>query len=268
MKNIKGYVEALVESRAQRALDDALIDDIVDGDLKGCMQLLENGADPNAKSTKPLLRKGEFDYNLEVIGYTAIQVAILKMNFEIFKLLLSYGADPSVRPPDGSTTLVFTLNIMRRAYADISYNSDNSMIIRLLLRSGLNVKETCRYGAWTGITPLHVTSTMLGDVSRIIRLFIEKGADPNAVATYNGGTGKSVSKTPLSWLISDLSGVGPTQGVINNVKELIKGGANPFLSFKTPDDIIKFFGGDISWMPEHLRRNIERAQKVKGVFGK
>lgn len=71
--------------------------------------LLAKGADPNLKMTKGTpLRRNSTDYNLAapLIGATPYLLAAKFLEPEIMKALLSGGADPRIRMPNGATALM------------------------------------------------------------------------------------------------------------------------------------------------------------------
>jgi ankyrin repeat protein len=49
---------------------------------------------------------------------------------------------------------------------------------------------------------------------------------------------------------------------------LIERGADPFKAFYDPNEIIKFFKGDISWIPEEVKAKLERRRRSQSAFGR
>lgn len=274
MRNIKGYCQMLTESRAQRALDDALIEDIVAGDIEGCRDLLLHGASPDAKNTKSLSRMNMKDTNnlglnlleLNMKGYSALQVAILSLNYDIIKLLLKNGASVNHTGPYGWSTLGMALDKIRNTYKSMS--PEDVDMVKALIRAGASASEKFNVGPWESATALHIVASMATEAREIIRLLVDEGADPNAVATYKNDDGSTEKKggTPLSWMMNYWGNNSPTNGSMENAKELIAKGANPLLEFDSPGKLIEFFDGDISWMPEEVRSKLERVDKTKSLF--
>lgn len=128
-------------------------------------------------------------------------------------------------------------------------------VVRLLLDRGASIEA--RDGQ--KFTPLHVACTRRN--MGIIRLLIDEDADIEAR--------DAVGNTPLYWARGysnerSLPNLGEKDTTA--VRILIERGADPFTAFKDAVDIIKFFGGDIGWMPEGLRLKLERARKAHGLF--
>lgn len=264
MRNIKGYCQMLTESRAQRALDDALIEDIVAGDIEGCRDLLSHGASPDAKNTKSLEKPGVYFTELSRKGYSALQVAILHHNLDIVKLLLDQGASVDHIAPSGWTTLGIALEKIRTQHVEAS--SDQVDMVKALVFNGASVTERFKVGNWTDVTALHIVIST--SAREIIRFLIDQGADTNAVAEYRdeNGSVRTENGTPLGWILTYSEGRSPLRGLVLNATELIMNGANPFLENKRPERWVEFFEGDVSWMPDAVRSKFEAISKTRSLF--
>jgi ankyrin repeat protein len=121
-----------------------------------------------------------------------------------------------------------------------------------------------------------------GKTDEAIRL-LDRGADPDAMingttplhwAAYSGHTdlasvlldrGANVNsesyddKTALQWAAE----MGRTEAC----RLLIQRGADPFKAFGGANEILRFFGGNINWMPEDMKAKIRRMQRGKSAFG-
>jgi len=118
------------------------------GDVEGVkQQLLERGADPNAKDNA---------------GKTPLYLAAFRGHVEIVKLLLERGADPNAKNNDGWTPL------------HKATNEGHVEVVKLLLERGAdpNAKDNA------GWTPLHDAAH--GGHVEVVKLLLERGADPNA----------------------------------------------------------------------------------------
>ena len=141
----------IIQHRQQRKqLRSGLIGFIQQGKRELVAEALQRGADANAADAN---------------GVPALALALALGNMEIFKLLLSHGADVSAAAnatnTNGEPALVCALS--------------NMEIFKLLLEHGANVNATDE----TGKTVLMRTVAMKN--MEAVRLLLEKGADINAV---------------------------------------------------------------------------------------
>ena len=137
--------------------------------------LIDRGADPNAKDAdgNPMLRLVESP--------------------EMAKVLIDRGADPNAKDADGNPMLHLVESPeMAKVLIDGGANSNaklkngytalhlpkNSRVAEVLLDAGAKLDAKTS----TGLTPLHI-SVMDGSVE-LTRLYLEKGADPNAKDKY------------------------------------------------------------------------------------
>jgi ankyrin len=123
--------------------------------------LLERGADMNTR------RKDQ---------QTPLHLACYFGNVEIVRLLLDHGADPeAITEGDGEKPL------HKVSYGEYRSQEDGVLVAQLLLDRSADV-NTRRKDDWT---PLHVAS-YIGNVE-IIRLLLDYGADPEAIAEGDMG---------------------------------------------------------------------------------
>lgn len=124
---------------------EALVEAARRNDLKQVQELLESGADVNAKGNRV---------------FTALMAASNRGHFDMVGLLLDKGADVNAKTEDGRTAMMLALG--------------HRNVVDLLLKNGANVNAKDLRGE----TALMVTSE-LGS-SKIVKMLLESGADINA----------------------------------------------------------------------------------------
>ncbi len=127
-----------------RALDQA----VVNGDIQGIIQAINQGADVNQKDNE---------------GGTVLMVAVMYDRRDSAELLLSKGADVNVKDNQGMTALMLAA---MKGHKDVA---------ELLLSKGADLNARTNFG---GITAL-IYATLGGDKD-IVGLLLSKGADVNA----------------------------------------------------------------------------------------
>jgi len=120
-------------------------------------------------------------------------------------------------------------------------------MVKLLIRNGARLDVQDAYG----LTPLHLAARM--GSTGLADILLKAGAPVNARST-NGETPLMAAKK-LSTKHRHVAEL------------LILRGADPLSAFSGLEEIIEFFDGDISWMPEALRLKLKRMQKGKQAFG-
>lgn len=129
----------------------------------------------------------------------------------------------------------------------IATKSGNFYSVKRLLDRGAEVDARDEDGQ----TSLHWAAWYGEYYIDIERILLDKGADPNAAADDG--------RTPLHLAVVNDN--------TSAAKLLIQSGADPFKAFKGTEDVLKFFNGDISWMPEELKVKLKRMQRGKSAFG-
>jgi ankyrin repeat protein len=160
--------------------------------------------------------------------------ATCKGKLEVVKSLLDRGANVNTGGLSNLTPLHFAAN------------GGNTEIARFLLDRGAQVDAEGEGKQ----TPLHMAA--IRGHTEVARLLLDRGANVNAV--------NMIKWTPLhetEW-----------HGHTELARLLILRGADPFSAFKDLDDIIKFFKGDISWIPEEVKAKLERRVRSRGAFGR
>ena len=139
-------------------------------------KLLEYGADPDARIEKLLPRQGGFDNNyLRLNGATAFLMAARAADPALMRLLLEYGADPTITTTDNVTPLMVAAGMGYVQGQSIGAPEPRLEAVKLLLDLGadvhaktLKLEETAMHGAATG------------GVNAVVELLYEHGASLDA----------------------------------------------------------------------------------------
>ena len=235
MRHIKSYKEALNEEisrETQDSLDDRLINAARHGDIKFAKHMLDSGANANA-----------IDVNvIDVYEQSPLHWAVMTYrNVEMTKLLLRHGANPNARDSEDETPLHFVVRVRDAAKNPVA-------VIKLLLKSGADIDAI----STSGQTPLYWA--IVARNTDAAEFLLNQGANPNI--------GDSKGETPLYWALR--------KGLKDTAKLLILRGADSadlVNAFNNVDQILNFFDGNISWMPEDVKRRIELTKRSKKMFG-
>lgn len=206
----------IVPSVTRADINDELIEAATFGDIDGVKDLIERGADVNAKS---LYAKGG------VVNTTALMRAAYEGHIEIVRLLIDRGADVNVKDSDGQSALMWAAfrvhtsiaKLLIEKGADVKKGEGWAVLlqvvsgigvsvsaspgrdkeapeaqkiefVKLLINNGVDVNWSSR----SGDTPL--SEALLSGETAITRILLENGADPN-IQMING-------QTPLMFAIA------------------------------------------------------------------
>jgi len=137
-------------------------------------KLLDAGANPNAlvnNTPRARMRAG----SPRIVFATPLMRAAFSGDLELVKLLLSYGADPTIVSKDGETMVSAAAGLgFIQGYSKGKPPAERLETVKLFVELGADVNAADDYG----ITPLMVAANM-GDVS-IIQFLIDHGADLGA----------------------------------------------------------------------------------------
>jgi ankyrin repeat protein len=137
-------------------------------------KLLDAGANPNAlvnNTPRPRMRAGA----PRIVFATPLMRAAFSADLQLVKLLLSYGADPTIVSKDGETMIAAAAGLaFIQGYSKGKLPAERLETVKLFVELGADVNQADDYG----ITPLMVAANM-GDVS-IIQFLIDHGADLGA----------------------------------------------------------------------------------------
>jgi ankyrin repeat protein len=137
-------------------------------------KLLDAGANPNAlvnNTPRARMRAG----SPRIVFATPLMRAAFSADLELVKLLLSYGADPTIVSKDGETMVSAAAGLgFIQGYSKGKPAAERLETVKLFVELGADVNAADDYG----ITPLMVAGNM-GEVS-IIQYLIDRGADLGA----------------------------------------------------------------------------------------
>jgi ankyrin repeat protein len=137
-------------------------------------KLLDAGANPNqlVNDTPQARMRGG---SPRIVFATPLMRAAFSADLELVNLLLSYGADPSIKSKDNETTLAAAagLGFIHGFHKMLPY-SERLEVIKLMVKLGGDVNWQDNYG----ISPL-MAAANLGDVP-IIQYLVDQGADLGA----------------------------------------------------------------------------------------
>lgn len=218
--------------------------------IKSYVQVLSESINPAQDTINHVLRLSAAEGNIQkmlkcidggadvdsrdAVGQTALHHAARAGKLKAATILVNSGA--SIDP----------INDLGLTPLNNAASSGKPEIIKLLLKAGADINKT---------NPLYGAA----DNRRLsaVVLLLKLGADPNRpnpdVGFYAAGS------FPIQ---------AAKRGAAKEiVRVLIEGGANPFNAFKDGAEILDYFNGDISWMPEETRSKIERTMRGRSAFG-
>jgi ankyrin repeat protein len=137
-------------------------------------QLLDAGADPNAivnNTPRARMRAG----SPRIVYATSLMRAAFSADLELCRLLLDYGADPTIISKDGETMIEAAAGLgFIQGYSKGKTPAERLDVVKLFVGMGADVNQADDYG----ITPLMVAGNM-GD-TKIIQYLVDRGADLGA----------------------------------------------------------------------------------------
>jgi ankyrin repeat protein len=140
-------------------------------DLGFLRRLLDYGAYVDARITKPLPRQGGFDNNyLPLVGATPFLLAARAADPTTMRILLEYGADPSLPTNQKVTPLMVAAGTGYVQGQSIGGERERLEAVRLLVELGADIDSTSD----SGETAMHGAAT--GGVNDVVRLLVDRGA--------------------------------------------------------------------------------------------
>ena len=139
--------------------------------------LLEDGANPNARTTKKLWFRAFGDHSwVDTAGATAFWRAAQSTDVEAMRLLVEHGADPDIPTEHGTTALMVAAGIGWGYHYSMNAPDSWMTAVKYCVDHGADVNAVDD----RGYTALH-GAAFLGN-HEMISYLIEKGADVKAVA--------------------------------------------------------------------------------------
>jgi ankyrin repeat protein len=178
MKNIRGYIEHIRESKSANQLAKELISAILFDDFDECKRLIQAGANLDFVEAPNVVSPGDVPINW----------AVAKNNTNIIKLLIDAGADVNLTDSNGWSPLHVAAS---RGYAHS---------IKLLIDAGAKVNVLDKY---TYRSPLH--RAISNGYPKVAKLLIQASAEIDLEAQF--GTFKEFSDFfggDIKWVPQDL----------------------------------------------------------------
>jgi ankyrin repeat protein len=145
--------------------------------------LLDHGANPNARLTKPLLMRAHTDGDPSIgPGGTAFMRAAKAGDVQTMTRLVEHGADPNITMENGDTALMLAAGLgwrdgnMAVPTRDVGTEEEAMAAIQFCLQHGANINAA----GGRGNTALHVASTGRGSL-KIVNFLHEHGASLDAL---------------------------------------------------------------------------------------
>jgi len=162
-------------------------------------KLIAKNADVNNRATE------EFeDYyrrqSTSRVGATPLLMAARVSDFELMKVLLDNGADPTIATIDGVTPLMATAGVAIRTAGEDGVDEDSPVAVQLLLDTGLVDVNAADVGGWT---PLH--GAAFRGVLENIQLLVDAGAQLDIKAHGKANLKTDLGKSAEGWLPVDVA---------------------------------------------------------------
>ena len=154
-------------------------------------KLLDAGVDVNARMTRNGMRDGQRN-RFNRLGATAFMLAAKVTDVEAMRLLLEYGADPTIPTADGTTTLMVAagLAIWNPGEDGGSFTGQEEEVleaVRICLEGGNDVNAR----NYRGETALHGVG--FRGVNMVLDYLVEQGADLTAL-TVDGWSALAIAR--------------------------------------------------------------------------
>ena len=145
--------------------------------LRVVRALLDHGADVNGRNSMEEPRWSGARYRRHMTGATAFMLAAKSADVEVLRLLLEYGADPTIDTEDGITPLMAAAGISWASNQDRASEAQVLEAVRMLVEElGLDVNAVSDIGE----TPMHAAAYR--GANSVVQYLFDRGAKLDVVA--------------------------------------------------------------------------------------
>ena len=145
--------------------------------LRVVRALLEHGADVNGRNSMEEPRWSGARYRRHMTGATAFMLAAKAADVEVLRLLLEYGADPTIDTEDGITPLMAAAGISWASNQDRASEAQVLEAVQMLVEElGLDVNAVNDVGE----TPMHAAAYR--GANSVVQYLFDRGAKLDVVA--------------------------------------------------------------------------------------
>lgn len=146
-----------------------------EGKLAMVRDLLEHGADPNARMEKNPKRYGFTYRSKRPKGATPFFLAAMAGDTDVMRLLVEHGAEPLARADDGMTPLIIATGVRKRIAENNVSEEDALAAVKLAVELGADVNAADEEGD----TPLHGAARLKS--VKMVQYLVDQGAEVNVV---------------------------------------------------------------------------------------
>jgi ankyrin repeat protein len=184
---------------------------VKDGQFEMVKTLLVHGADPNARLKKNPSRYGFTVASTRPTGSTPYIIAAMAGEADIMRLLVEQGADPKLKPSNGTTALLVAAGVGRHTAENVMTEEESVAACAMALELGADVNETDPNGntamhgaAWTRAPKLVQFLADNGGKALVKNKYKQT---PLYIADHNGrfaGLPPKIDRLPVGHLLFEL----------------------------------------------------------------
>lgn len=184
---------------------------VKDGQFAMVKALLDHGADPNKRLRKNPGRYGFTVASTRPAGSTPYIIAAMAGKADIMRLLVEQGANPKLKPSNGTTALLVAAGVGRHTAENVMTEDESVAACRTALEFGADVNETDPQGntamhgaAWTRAPKV---AQFLADNGGKALVKNKYKQTPLFIADHNGrfaGLPPKIDRLPVGHLLFEL----------------------------------------------------------------